>query len=473
MDTAVVWFRRDLRVRDNPALITAQEKGYKVLPVFVWAPDEEGEWAPGAASRWWLHNALKRLEQKLKQRGLRLVIRSGSSRDQLKDVIQSSSAKAIFWNRRYEPEIIRRDANLKEEFKRMGLEVSSHSGSLLFEPWTVATSEGKPYRVFTPFSKAVAKIPVAEPVAHPQRPEAAEVEVDSVAVDDLKLLPKVAWDGGINTFWATQTEDAQDWLDQFLDNSLVRYHSRRDVPGEMSTSRLSPYLAWGEISPGQIHDALKTCAEGKGKATFYNEILWREFAYHVLYHFPKTPENPLQSKFNNFPWEPNEKLLTAWQQGQTGYPIVDAGMRQLWQTGWMHNRVRMIVASFLVKHLLQPWQSGARWFWDTLVDADLASNTLGWQWAGGCGADAAPYFRIFNPVIQGEKFDSKGYYVRHYLPELHRLPDEFIHKPWQAPVNVLAHSGVELGTNYPKPIVDLREGRERALNALKKLKENS
>ncbi len=473
METAIVWFRRDLRVEDNSALAAAAEAGFSILPVFIWAPEDEGSWAPGGASRWWLHQALHRLNRKLRENKLHLVLRKGKLLEELDDLVEATGAKAIFWNRRYEPEIIRRDARIKEHFKEQGLKVSSFCSALLFEPWQVATGEGKAYKVFTPFSKAVAKLETPEPVPMPSRIQMAESHLQSMNLEELELLPKIPWTSGIRTFWSADSQLAGDWLDAFLDASLVRYHTRRDIPGELSTSRLSPYLAWGEIGPRQVRAALLRCANGKGKETFDRELLWREFAYHVLYHFPKTPQQPLQSRFNHFPWEPDEGLLKAWQAGQTGYPIVDAGMRQLWQTGWMHNRVRMVVASFLVKHLLQPWQDGARWFWDTLVDADLASNTMGWQWAGGCGADAAPYFRIFNPVLQGEKFDASGHYVRHYLPELHRLPDSFIHQPWKAPSQVLGHAGVELNETYPLPIIELKAGRERALEAWEKLKSSN
>ena len=362
-----------------------------------------------------------------------------------------------------------RDQAVEAGLREGGREVRHFNASLAFEPDAVANRSGQPFRVFTPFWKHLRTLPLPGPVhvdtTHLAGPAATP---DSIALEDLGLLPELDWDAGFYSHWQPGLEDAHRVLGEFVELRISAYRDKRDIPGTDGTSRLSPYLHFGQLGPRQVWRAVEEAGAGDhpGGYTFLSEIAWREFAYHLLFHFPDTPSVALSAAYRNFPWAPDRRYLEAWQRGMTGYPIVDAGMRQLWRTGWMHNRVRMIAASFLVKHLLQPWQDGARWFWDTLLDADLASNTMGWQWVAGCGADAAPYFRIFNPMLQGQKFDPRGDYVRAFVPELERLPEKYIHEPWTAPAGVLEAAGVRLGGNYPEPVIGHREGRARALEAL-------
>lgn len=469
----LLWFRKDLRLNDNSALEAALESGAPVIPVFIWAPDEAGDWGPGAASKWFLHQALGSLSESLNALGGRLVLRQGDSLKELCDIVKETGAERVFWNRRYESPLRLLDASIKQALRDDGIEVESFNSSLLNEPHTVSTGGGKPYKVYTPYWRKVK-----------DRPLPAEAEVDlkalqfpesyprSVALDALGLLPEKPWYRKFHPHWEVSEEAAKARLEGFLKDSVGDYNEARDFPGVLGTSGLSPHLHWGLISPRQImHTLLSRHDFGdQGPQVYTKEVYWREFAYNVLYHFPQTPDAPLQEKYADFPWEPDDEAQARWQRGQTGYPIIDAGMRELYATGWMHNRVRMVVSSFLVKHLLQDWRVGARWFWNTLVDADLASNTLGWQWSGGCGADAAPYFRVFNPMTQGHKFDPEGDYVRKWVPEVAKLPNQFIHEPWEAPEGVLRCAGVELGKNYPEPIIEHKKGRERALAALGKLK---
>jgi deoxyribodipyrimidine photo-lyase len=468
-DLSLVWFRHDLRLADNPALRAALRRGGPVLPVFIWSPEEEGTWPPGAASRWWLHQSLRELDASLRQHGSRLVIGRGPALESIRRLVGQTGATAVFWNRRYEPAVVERDRNVKAGLRQDGLTVESYNGSLLFEPWDVRTQQDKPYQVFTAFWKAcLAREEPARPEPAPARLPAPRRWPDTLAVQELGLEPTIDWAAGLRESWTPGETGAAEQLERFLESALSDYATARDQPGRSGTSRLSPHLHFGEISPRQIWFALRDRRDGRAEAgiCYLRELGWRDFAHHLLYHFPQTPGEPLRQEFSAFPWQSDRAALRLWQRGRTGYPIVDAGMRELWHTGWMHNRVRMIVASFLVKDLLIPWQDGAAWFWDTLVDADLANNTLGWQWSAGCGADAAPFFRIFNPVTQGEKFDPDGAYVRRWLPELQALPDTWIHQPWNAPAEV----GVRLGETYPRPIIDHAEARVRALEALRKLK---
>ncbi|NNF52144.1 MAG: deoxyribodipyrimidine photo-lyase [Gammaproteobacteria bacterium] len=476
MNKAIVWFRRDLRIGDNPALRHAVDNFDQVLLVYVHAPGEEGDWAPGAASRWWLHHSLTAHDSKLRERGGKLVVRKGESLKTLTQLAKEFSADAIFWNRLYDPATTKRDKKVKKSLEDAGIEARSFQANLLFEPWTISTREDNPYRVFTPFWKAcLQRAEPDESLASVRALREPSEYPASIKIAELELLPVIDWDEGMEAQWTPGEDGAGDRLDRFLEKAVDDYDSARDLPAVEGVSRLSPHLHFGEISPRQIWHAVKgmsTAARSeKGAATFLKEIGWREFAHHVLYHFPKTPDEPLYEKYAAFPWrERHGKLLKAWQKGQTGFPIVDAGMRQLWTTGWMHNRVRMIVASLLVKNLRIPWQKGASWFWDTLVDADLASNTLGWQWSAGCGADAAPYFRIFNPVTQSTRFDAAGEYLRKWVPEIAALPDKWLHEPWNAPEDVCEEAGFRSGRDYPEPIVDLKESREDALAALKAIK---
>jgi len=465
----IVWFRQDLRIADNPALAAAAATGLPILAVYIHAPEEEGRWAPGGASNWWLHHALVSLGAALKEAGLPLLIRRGASLETLEALIGSYRARAVFWNRRYEPATVERDQCVGQALRAQGIETHSSNSALLYEPHEIANRSGQPFRVFTPFWKHLYSLPVRTPVRVDRsafRAPQAPVEPDDP--EKLGLLPDISWDEGFYRAWKPSLAGASSALAEFVQDKAGAYKNRRDQPGVDGTSRLSPYLHFGQLGPRQVWHALLEAgtADGPGGHTFLSEIGWREFAYHLLTHFPHTPEEALNEAYRNFPWQPDSRCQSAWERGMTGYPVVDAGMRQLWQTGWMHNRVRMIAASFLVKHLLQPWQAGARWFWDTLVDADLASNTMGWQWTAGCGADAAPYFRIFNPILQGEKFDPDGTYVRRFVPELARLPDRYLHQPWEAPPGVRASAGVKLGVNYPEPVIDHALGRQRALAAL-------
>ena len=477
MPATIVWFRQDLRLQDNPALVAAVARGEPVVPVFIWDETGEGDWAPGGASRWWLHHSLAALDAALRERGLRLIIRSGESGAVLVELIKVTGATAVYWNRRYEPAAIERDTALKAN---LGVEGKSFNAALLFEPHTVKNKSGGPFQVFTPYWRHCLALPVDEPVKLPAGPPPAPARwPKSAALAELGLLPDIKWDAGFRKVWQPGEAGAQARLKRFA-GAMDGYADGRDQPAAEATSGLSPHLHFGEIGPRQIWAAARAQGKGsgvfpahRGAQVFLKEVGWREFAYHLLYHFPATPRQPLRAEFAAFPWRQDAKQLRAWQRGLTGYPIVDAGMRQLWATGWMHNRVRMIVASFLVKHLRLSWQEGAAWFWDTLVDADLASNTLGWQWSAGCGADAAPYFRIFNPILQGQKFDPAGDYVRRWVPELTKLPAEFIHEPWEAPMDVLAGAEVTLGRTYPQPIVDHAEARKAALAAFQSLRGKS
>lgn len=476
----LLWFRQDLRLADNAALAAALERGRPIIPVYILDDEGEGAWQAGGASRWWLHHSLRALEKSLVSRGSRLVVRRGVSRHVLAELIQDTGADAVFWNRRYEPQIIERDAALKSELQERGILAHSANSALLFEPHTIRNKAGKPFQVFTPFWRHCLTLPIAAEVTVPAGRWAAPGRWPSgPSIDDLRLLPSIPWDREFYSTWTPGEAGAGERLKRFISASMDAYAQRRNEPATDGTSTLSPHLHFGEIGPRQIWAALRQLSNDSGvyppsagAAKFMSELGWREFAYHLLFHFPSTPEQPLRSDFAQFPWaeDPDGAKFRAWKRGRTGYPVVDAGMRQLWATGWMHNRVRMIVASFLVKHLRLPWNRGAEWFWDTLVDADLANNTLGWQWSSGCGADAAPYFRVFSPVLQGERFDAQGEYVRRWIPELGRLPNSHIHRPWEAPTEVLARAGVRLGETYPRPIVDHAAARQEALAAFKLLR---
>ncbi len=480
MTPTLLWFRQDLRLKDNPALDAALARGGPIVPVFIFDPAGEGRWAPGGASRWWLHHSLASLDQSLRGRGLRLILAQGSSVGNLRAIIRATGAGAVYWNRRYEPSAVARDAAIKTGLSAVGLEVRTFNSALLNEPESIANKQGRPFQVFTPYWRHCLELSVAAPLKRTRStlPGPARWPA-SLALDELGLLPAIPWDRGFSEEWQPGEAGAAKRLLQFVARAMADYAEERDRPDHDGTSMLSPWLHFGEISPRQIWAAVRATAwdtgvfpPSNGARVFLSEIGWREFAHHLLFHFPHTPEQPLRAEFSRFPWAEDSggAKLRAWQRGRTGYPIIDAGMRQLWRTGWMHNRVRMVAASFLVKHLRLSWTHGAEWFWDTLVDADLASNTLGWQWSAGCGADAAPYFRVFAPVLQGRKFDAAGDYVRRWVPELARLPAGHIHAPWDAPAQVLADAGVRLGDNYPRPIVDHARARAEALAAFKQLR---
>jgi deoxyribodipyrimidine photo-lyase len=476
--TTLVWFRSDLRLADNPALCAAVAAGAPVVPVYIHAPDEESPWQPGGASRWWLHQSLTQLRQSLTERGSGLCIRANDdSLAGLQMLARECAATRVVWNRRYEPAVRARDEIIKRTLRKQGIEAESYASALLHEPWSIRSRSGGPYQVFTPFWRHCKSL--ADPAAPLPAPPALRAPARwpaSQTIESLALLPSFAWPSGLATAWTPGEREALSRLECFTEEALEDYPSRRDEPGTSGTSRLSPHLHFGEIGPRQIWHAVGRSAQARGRSIswrdsqFMTEVGWREFAHHLLYHFPLTPEQPLRANFTRFPWQSSRVLLSAWQRGATGYPIVDAGMRELWRTGWMHNRVRMITASFLVKDLLLPWTDGARWFWDTLVDADLASNTLGWQWVAGCGADAAPFFRVFNPVMQAIRHDGAATYVRRWVPELAALPDDWIHEPWGAPAPVLRTAGVTLGVDYPRPVVDHDSARQRALQALARIR---
>lgn len=441
--TTIVWFRQDLRLADNPALDAAIKRGEPIIPLYIWSPEDDGDWPPGAASRWWLHHSLKALDEAFRERGSQLILAKGRATQVLPKVADDSGATAVYWNRRYEPAAIECSAAVKKVLASRGLETKSFNSTLLAEPWDILNLSGKPYRVYTPYMRRmVHDLDPATPLRAPSKLKSPSKRTQSLSLASLDLMPSIEWYAGLAERWQQPGEDgALSTLKRFISHKLARYKAERDQPALDATSGLSPHLHFGEIGPRQIWHALG--AKGR-TSTFLHELIWREFAYHLLYHFPESTTKPLRAEFARFPWKKNAKHLKAWQRGQTGVPMVDAGMHELWITGVMHNRVRMIVGSFLVKNLLQPWQEGTRWFWDTLVDADLANNTLNWQWVAGSGADAAPYFRIFNPVTQGERYDPEGEYVRKWAPDATR-----------------------------EPIVDLKKSREAALDAYADMRRNA
>lgn len=474
LSPTIVWFRQDLRLADNPALHHALCGGEAVVPLYIWSPDEEGQWSLGSASRWWLHHSLKSLGESLRSRGSKLVVRKGNALEVLREIIAKTGAGSVVWNRRYESASIGRDMGVKQALLDDGIDVRSFNGSLLASPISVRNQSGKPFKVFTPFWRHVSGLPARSEIEVSRTTfPAPEKWPRSTSLVKLGLLPSIAWDREFYEHWEPGEAGALKALNRFLDEKIDGYARHRDNPAEEGTSRLSPHLRFGEVSPVQIQARVAAHGPGHGADVFMSEVAWREFGYHLMFHFPHTATEPLRPEFERFPWSDDAALLNAWRRGRTGYPIVDAGMRQLWRTGWMHNRVRMIVASFLVKHLLLPWQEGAAWFWDTLVDADLASNTLGWQWSAGCGADAAPYFRVFNPILQGRKFDSDGTYVKRWVPELSDVPKSSIHAPWELDSTALSRAGVVLGETYPMPVVEHRSARKRALSAYGMLKDSA
>ena len=474
----IVWFRHDLRLADQPAIRAAADSGAPVICVYVFDEESEGLRPLGGASRWWLHHSLASLKADIEQAGARLHILRGPAGELVPAIAKVTDAAGVYWTRRYDAPGIAIDKALKQELREQGIEAKSFNGQLLNEPWEIKTKTGGPYGVFTPYWKSVR----ARPEPDALQPRVTKIEDGvwprsapaTIALEALDLLPtKPDWAGGLRTRWTPGEAGARARLTEFLDGPLQDYASDRDRPDREATSFLSPHLAFGEISPRQIWHATRHAAdenEGLDKAAdkFLSEVGWREFSYHLLFHNPDLARKNYNSRYDGFPWrDARPETVKAWQTGRTGVPIVDAGMRELWQTGYMHNRVRMIAASYLIKNLLIDWREGERWFWDTLCDADPANNAASWQWVAGSGADAAPYFRIFNPVLQGGKFDPHGDYVRRFVPELKDVPDKFIHAPWDAPREVLVKARVTLGGTYPEPLVDLKASRERALDAYK------
>jgi deoxyribodipyrimidine photo-lyase len=443
------------------------------LPVYILDRTAAGDWAPGGASEWWLHQSLLSLQQGT-DGALRVFC--GDSLKILRKLIKAEGASSVYWNRCYEPWCIEQDSKIKTVLRDKGTEAHSFSGALLFEPTAIHKADGLPYKVFTPFYKRGC-LPKQDSIRKPAaKPDSVvwHKPGEDFDIDPLKLLGKPEWHAKLEPHWRPGEPGAQQRLSEFAEGPIKGYQDKRNFPALGHTSLLSPHLHFGEISPHQAWDSLRAIESKKSVANdvelFRRQLIWREFSYSLLYHWPGLPSKNWQSKFDAFPWRKNARDLRRWQQGKTGYPIVDAGMRELWDTGYMHNRVRMIVGSFLVKNLLIHWRQGEDWFWDTLVDADLANNSASWQWVAGSGADAAPYFRIFNPVTQGEKFDPDGEYVRRYVPELAALPNKWIHKPWLADDAVLKEAGVRIGDDYPKPMVDLKASRQRALDAFQTIK---
>lgn len=468
----IVWFRQDLRLSDNPAFEAAIAMQAPILPVYILDDVNSGDFRLGAASRWWLHESLTALNKDLDNS---LLCLHGDATALMLQLASDIDALGVFWNRCYEPWRMNRDKRIKSKLFNAGHLVRSFNGSLLFEPPHVTKKDGTPYKVFTAFYRrgCLESGPAPRKSFGAPTEYTAHREPGSGAINDLGLLPAIRWYEEMAGLWTPGERGARERLDVFLDSGIQNYKKGRDRPDQNHVSRLSPHLHFGEISPHTVWHAAKKLEDDERIADdvdhFLSELGWREFAHYLLYYWPTLPESNLQKKFDRFPWRDDGEALEKWQRGQTGYPIVDAGMRELWRTGYMHNRVRMIVGSFLVKNLLLDWRHGEAWFWDTLIDADLANNSAGWQWIAGSGADAAPYFRVFNPVTQGKKFDPAGDYVRRYVPEIAALPDSHLHNPWDAPAKMLAKAGVELGNTYPPPMVDLKTSRERALLAFKTL----
>ena len=478
--TALVWFRQDLRLSDHRPLTAALEGAERILAVYVHDMQAAARWAPGGAALWWLHHSLASLGRAIERAGGMLVLRRGDASSIIPDLARRTGAHAVHCGLAHEPWLRMLDGKVAEQLAQAGIAFHAHRVATLFDLGRIRTGTGGIYGVYTPFARACRALPDPEPPlpqpAHlPMPPGLRAEDLGGERLQDWRLLPtRPDWAGGLRGAWQPGEQGADARVRAFLADHLDGYGVSRDLPGdEDGTSRLSPHLHWGEISPVQVWHAARAAQENRetgrkpggqegqarsGFETFQGELLWHEFAAYLLRNHPEMPEQPLRAAFRKLRWRRNEAELRAWQQGRTGIPIVDAGMRQLWHTGWMHNRVRMIAASFLVKHLLLSWQDGEAWFWDTLVDADLATNSASWQWIAGCGTDAQPFFRIFNPLTQSRKFDPRGNYIRRWVPELAALPDRFLHAPWEAS---------DIPAGYPRPVVALDAGRDRALAAFR------
>lgn len=474
MKKIIVWFRQDLRLIDNPALFHAAQEG-QIIPLYIYDQEDKNIRALGGASKWWLHNSLTHLDQSLKEIKSTLILKQGSAFNILEKLVAEENIEGLYWNRCYEPYAIKRDQQIKEAFTQKNIDVQNFNGNLLFEPWEIKNKQGGFYKVFSAFWRQCLEneLPFREFPIPALKNQASSIDSDKL--EDWDLLPKKPnWAKDFKNHWQIGEKAALKKLENFLEHKIQFYAQYRDIPEKKSTTTLSPHLHFGEISPRTIIYHLNNLEKTnpilqQNINKLKSEIGWREFSYSLLYYYPTLMESPLNKKFDKFDWQNDAGLLEKWQKGLTGYPLIDAGMRELWKTGYMHNRVRMVVASFLTKHLLIHWAEGEKWFWDTLVDADLANNSASWQWVAGSGADAAPYFRIFNPITQSEKFDPNGIYIRQWVPELSDLPNKYIHTPWKTPEPILKKAHIKLGVTYPTPIIDHHFARERALETYKKL----
>lgn len=465
---SICWFRQDLRLNDNPALLEAAGRG-QVLPVYILDDANGDKWQCGAAGRLWLHHSLRSLNRSLDGS---LRIYRGRAEEIIPRLCREFQIDQVLWNRCYEPWRLKCDREIKNRLELQSVQAHSYNGSLLWDPWQILKKDGSPYKIFTPFYKRArtqAQGKLEDPRPAPLNLSLYHNDPGGITVEDLGLRPDHSWCRKVEGHWRIGEDNGLLALEKFLETRLTNYQNGRDFPALNATSRLSPHLHFGELSPRQVWQRISEASDDDNAETFKSELGWREFSYYLLYHFPHLPEKNLKPRFDQFPWWLNDRWLESWKLGKTGYPFVDAGMRELWQTGFMHNRVRMITASFLVKNLLIHWRHGADWFWDCLVDADLASNSASWQWVAGCGTDASPFFRIFNPVSQGHKFDPEGVYTRRFVPELANLPSKYLFSPWQAPPEVLDQAGVRLGDSYPYPLVDLQQSRKKALDSLKQI----
>jgi deoxyribodipyrimidine photo-lyase len=464
----ILWFRKDLRLKDNPALVEANLNA-QILPIFILDDSNPKEYKMGGASRVWLYHSLKSLNNSLENK---LNYYKGDPIQIIGELIKHNNVSGVYWNRCYEPWEISRDKKIKNLLNLSNIKVKSFNGSLIREPWEVLKEDKTPYKVFTAlYKKAYINSDITVKILNkPNKINFSSIIAASNNLDSLKLLPKLPWANSIIKGWKVGEQEAHIKTNTFFKKGICDYKEGRNFPSKKNVSRLSPHLHFGEISPKQLWVKAKNIDSNINIEHFVSEICWREFSYYLLYHFPNLPKDNLQKKFNSFPWVDNEYYFDSWKKGMTGYPIIDAGMRELYTTGYMHNRVRMVVASFLVKNLLIHWNKGERWFWDCLVDADLANNSASWQWVAGSGADAAPYFRIFNPITQGKKFDIDGEYTKKYVPELRDMPKKYLFNPWEAPDEVLKKANITLGVNYPKPIVDIKKSREKALESFRRIK---
>ncbi|HDR7518031.1 cryptochrome/photolyase family protein [Bacillus mobilis] len=469
----IVMFQKDFRLYDNPALFEAAQSG-EVVPVYV----QDETFSIGSASKWWLHHAIIDVQKQLEALGSTLIIRKGNTQEEILSLIDQLGITAVYWNICYDPDRLQSNQKMKMMLEGKGIVCKEFNSYLLLEPWIIKKKDNTEYKVFTPFYNVFQKQVIPKPISKVQNIKGESSLTLSLSVSELHLLPTIPWTSHIESIWEPTEEGAYKTCKKFFSSKLASYSEGRDFPNENAHSMLAAYLSFGQISVRWMYHYLinksteRQCSLFEKQVnSFIRQLIWREFSYYLLYHYPFTVYKPLNKSFEHFPWNNDEELLTVWQKGKTGYPFIDAGMRELWQTGFMHNRARMAVASFLVKHLLIPWQEGAKWFMDTLLDADIANNTMGWQWVAGSGADASPYFRIFNPITQGEKFDKDGEYIRKWVPELRNIPNKYIHKPWEAPEHILQKANITLGHTYPLPIVDHKAARERALCAYKSMKE--